>query len=184
MTEALERSGRKLSVDRGAMHSGAGIGCRKRGEIETQGLQGRLQRAERRGLAFDLINEATCLFDEGRVAFARRNLVPRPVFVAEPKNAPAAVMKLNLQTALRCIELQGTLVRRLELVQRVIHEYVPVTSTEVDRVFDRNFRQHQVGAVANNAVCRTEYAFDPVRGMRERVLDGSATGFSIPIIGF
>src|ERR1019366_4643443 len=106
-----------LGMEGSARHALAGFGGGEGREVEAEGLGGGLERAQPRGLTLELVEECVGLGNEGRVAFAGSDAVPRPIAGALAERAPPLLMKLDLHAAARAVELQRRFVGLLELVK-------------------------------------------------------------------
>jgi hypothetical protein len=108
--------------------------------------------------------------------------VPGPVFLPESQDPPAALVKLDLHAAFGSVELERGFVGRLKLVEGVVDHHVAVAGAEVDGVLDGHLGQHLVAAVTEHAVGGADDALDPIRGVRERILNGAAAHAAIAVI--
>src|ERR1035437_8546082 len=131
-----------------ARHALAGGGGGEGGEVETEGLRGRFERAQPRGLALELVEKRVGLRDEGGVAFAGGHAVPGPVRGAGGEGAPPLLMQLNLHAAMRGVELERRFVGLLELVEGKRRQRGAVPGGDVASILALAVGEHQVGAVA------------------------------------
>ena len=165
-----------------AVHAGAGIRGGEGSEVEAQGLHRSLEGAQPRGFALELIEEVIRLGDKRHVAVRGRNLAPVPRRVAEAESAPPAVVEFDLKAAAGRVELERAFVGGLKLVNCVIHEDVAMTSADICGVLDGDALEHLVGAIAQDAIGRTNDALHPIGRVGQSILDGSTAGFPVAIV--
>src|SRR5205807_1711222 len=74
-------------------------------------------------------------------------------------------------------------VGRLILVEAVAAEHLAVPCEDMRGVLDADSLQHSVRGIGNESLDRTDQPFGGVEHMRERVLDRTAAGTAVGVVG-